>query len=547
MRNLIRPLLFVVALFISQAVAAQNPQWHWLQEVKGTEMISGSGIVVDASGNTLVAGTFNGTAVLGGVSLESRGDSDIFLAKYNENGEAIWVKQAGGGNGDLSWALTVDGSNNMLVAMLLGEGSVVGDSTLSAGGTYVAKYDENGNMLWVTQAGSFNPRDIAGDMSGNISLTGHFVDEISIGDTTLTSFGSLDILVARFDKDGNFLWAAQAGGTGLEIGASVAVDEMGASYVTGWFSEISSFNDTTLTSMGFGDTFIAKYDHLGNLLWVLQQGGSSGDSGVAIALDADGNILVFGEFWEEATYGGETLTSLGQFDLFLAKYDAAGKPLWVRQAGGPEGDHAHDLAIDAAGNCLIIGAFRGDVTFDTVMLSETGGGGDADIFTAKYGADGEFFWVEQSGGILEDFPSAIAAHSTGDAVLLGNYGGSAQFGGETLTSDGERDVVIARLGDMTTDVDPASSQPSAFQLHQNYPNPFNPQTRINYDLSENAHVKISIYNTAGQFIDVIVDERQSAGTHSVVWDASGFSAGVYFIKMVAGSGKVKTQKALLLK
>jgi len=133
----------------------------------------------------------------------------------------------------------------------------------------------------------------------------------------------------------NFLWVEQAGGTDIDIGRAIATDGSGNSIVTGEFSGTATFGDTTLTSDGSNDIFIAKYDGDGNFLWVEQAGGTDIDIGRAIATDGSGNSIVTGEFRGTATFGDTTLTSVGSsFDIFIAKYDGDGNFLWVVQAGG---------------------------------------------------------------------------------------------------------------------------------------------------------------------------------------------------------------------
>ena len=79
----------------------------------------------------------------------------------------------------------------------------------------------------------------------------------------------------------------------------------------------------------------------------------------------------------------------------------------------------------------------------------------------------------------------------------------------------------------------ADIMPRKYVLHQNYPNPFNPVTTIGYTLPEDARVKVEIYNTLGQVVDVLVDGEQDAGVHAVTWDGSDVSSGVYFYRIVA--------------
>ena len=83
-------------------------------------------------------------------------------------------------------------------------------------------------------------------------------------------------------------------------------------------------------------------------------------------------------------------------------------------------------------------------------------------------------------------------------------------------------------------------------LGQNYPNPFNPETIITYKLSINMDVNLSIYNTSGQKVATLVDQRQLAGEHTVKWDAKDFSSGIYLYKLRAGSTE-QSRKMILLR
>ena len=87
---------------------------------------------------------------------------------------------------------------------------------------------------------------------------------------------------------------------------------------------------------------------------------------------------------------------------------------------------------------------------------------------------------------------------------------------------------------------------AAFAVAQNAPNPFNPTTTINFTTPASGHVTVDVYNVAGQKVETLVNDIMSAGRHSVVWDASGFSNGVYFYTVKSGDIS-RTMKMTLLK
>jgi len=83
-------------------------------------------------------------------------------------------------------------------------------------------------------------------------------------------------------------------------------------------------------------------------------------------------------------------------------------------------------------------------------------------------------------------------------------------------------------------------------LHQNYPNPFNPVTVISYNLPENQNVTLEVYDVTSRRVAFLVNERQSAGTHQVHFDASNLASGVYLYRLSTGE-HIQTRKMVLVK
>ena len=93
---------------------------------------------------------------------------------------------------------------------------------------------------------------------------------------------------------------------------------------------------------------------------------------------------------------------------------------------------------------------------------------------------------------------------------------------------------------------PMANMPDDFALHQNYPNPFNPVTEIKYDLAEDVHVTLKVYNILGAEIATLVDADQPASFYTVQWDARDLATGVYFYALDTGNFKA-VKKMVLLK
>ena len=259
------------------------------------------------------------------------------------------------------------------------------------------------DFLWAQRAGGSGDDfgiGVATDNFGNIVVTGAFDGTASFATVTLTSEGLQDIFIAKYDAQGNLLWAKRAGGTGDDLGWGVATDGSDNIVVCGSFSGTAGFGDTTLTSMGGDDVFIAKYDGDGGLLWLQQVGGPATDGGTDLAFDSFGNIVVTGAFESTASFDDTTLTSVDAGDIFIAKYDRESRLLWARSAGGDDYDAALDIATDHKDAIVITGVFRETVTFgDTTLINVEIGVSDseADIFIAKYDRNGSFLWARHAG------------------------------------------------------------------------------------------------------------------------------------------------------
>jgi hypothetical protein len=311
---------------------------------------------------------------------------------------------------------------------------------------FIAKYDASGNVVWAKQSGGAGlemGRGIAVDGSGNCYITGYFDGSATFGSTTFTSSGSYDVFIAKYDAAGNFQWAARAGSSGEDFGRNIAVDGSGNSYITGTFRNLASFGSTTLTSSGDEDIFIARYDASGNVLWAKRAGGTNKDAAFGIAVDGSGNSYITGEFQGNATFGSTTLTSTSsQPDIFIARYDASGNVLWAKQAGGnSSGDYGRNIAVDGSGNSYITGEFEGSASFGNTTLTSSGG---VDIFVAKYDASGNVLWAKRAGGNLEERASGIDLDGSGNTYISGYFLGEASFGSITITSSGASDSIYCK-------------------------------------------------------------------------------------------------------
>jgi len=130
---------------------------------------------------------------------------------------------------------------------------------------------------------------------------------------------------------------------------------------------------------------------------------------------------------------------------------------------------------------------------------------------------------------------------------LAVVGNEVYVGGAFISAGGVSAIGVARWNSGTSRVEQLSpTAPKTFLLEQNYPNPFNPSTTIRYQLPVASEVKLEVYDVLGKKIATLVNERQSAGSYQVVWNASGLSSGTYFYRLQAGTF-VETKKMIMVK
>lgn len=240
----------------------------------------------------------------------------------------------------------------------------------------------------------------------------------------------------------------KGGGTGWDAGKAVAVAADGSILVTGNFQGTASFGSTTLTSAGAYDVFVGKISAAGTWLWALRAGGTGDDDGRGISASSDGSVLITGSFSDSATFGSTTLTSSGVADIFTAKVSSSGSWTWVTKAGASNYDYGNGIVAAPDGSALVTGQFA---SFAAKFGSTTfNSSGNYDVFIAKISAAGTWLWAVRAGGSNIDESHAVALLPGGGAAITGIFTGTATFGSTTLTSAGNTDMFIARISDSGT-------------------------------------------------------------------------------------------------
>jgi len=560
MKRINSPVTFIFLVlfwFSGNTISAQNPSWVWAKSATGSEE-SGS-IATDQSGNSFAAGKFTGSSVTFGthtlVNEDASGlTSDLFLVKYDADGNVVWAK---GAFTDMNMAdgaasVTTDNTGNIYMTGSFSSDTIkfgnfpVKNKFYTKDDIFIVKFNPAGNALWARSAGGTMydyGRSIAVDGSGNVFVTGSFQWSMNIG-TYLesddhTNGSHNDVFLAKYNSDGNFMWAVNAEGSYSDIPESVTTDDKGNVYVTGRFNShyltfgthmITNFNASGTPEFIPEDIFLVKYDGNGNCLWAKSAGGNNTEAGSSVKVDLDGSIFLTG-YYKSPVFkiGNSTLTNFetagARNDLFIAKLDGSGNVIWANSSGGSGDDCAYSVAIEN-NNVYQAGYFSSStITFGTVTLTLND---PSNCFIARYDKDGKASWVLTSLGDSQIKAQSISLDAAGNAFITGNFSGPVNFGTSGLSDNG---IFVAKAvtGNLSEIID--TDKTSTIKT---YPNP----AKFSIGLETSDQSEVEIYNSSGIFIKRILTNSCKTDI-----DLSDLPDGIYIFKIISG-GKTELKKII---
>lgn len=388
-------------------VAPSSAQ-QWVRQFGTSGTDNGYSSTIDGAGNVYVAGEMSGNG---------------FVSKYNSSGQQLWQRTLPINGTDIVHDIAVDGAGNYYVA-----GAYNLSATASDG--FIAKYDSNGNQLWltgiVTTAAGAPALDAATgitiDSRGNVFAAGFLQASV------FQSFQG-DAFVAKLNGTTGQLMAEFGGGDGIatyngsksqsDAAAKVAVDSSGNVYIAG-ISDATLSTRTPDNLFQGGNAFVASFNSNGSLRWQ-----NTLDSNT-IQQDFARDLVVSGD----AVYiAGQTTTALpgssfaGGVDGFVAKYSTGGSRQWLKQLGTSGVEEAQAITVDGSGRIYVTGR-----TNQSLFGSYFGG---YDVFVAIYDSNGNLSKGTQLGTLRNDKASGVAA--TGSGVYLtgqteGTFAGSSAQG-----------------------------------------------------------------------------------------------------------------------
>ncbi len=535
----------------------------------------GGALALDNSGSIYVIGEYTGCErandeqngmTLGGLP-------NIVVAKYDEHGTRLYYRRIGSPYGvQTGTGIAVDNAGNMCITgRFTGSFSFGGDPLVSAGSfdTFVAKLDSEFGHVWsfgVGGSGSDTGKAIAMDSSGNVIVLGAFSDTVDFGGGPITAAGYTDIFLVKYDGDGQHRWSHGIGGSLRDEGASIALDDAGNIFATGYFGAEVDFGGGPLSSAGSADIFLAKYDQAGAHIWSRRFGDATQDEGLGVSLREDGVVIGTGIFGGVIDFGGGPYTTSGFADIYLAAFSE--KVTISAHLDIKPGSCVNPLSLtpfdtpsrskkERKGGVLtvaILGTEDFDVSeIDMSSLRLENASALRYAFTdlaapaptesacdcSSEGRDG--FMDVTVKFQKSDVVATLGPAKSGDIVTLtltGQLNDGTQFEASDCVRIVGGETEIHDLG-VPRDVGQVLLQPAT-------PNPFNPVTRIGYILHRESFVRLAVFDVKGRLIEELVAANQLAGEHVVEWDAKRASSGIYFARIVAGSA-IDTRKLVLLK
>jgi hypothetical protein len=428
--------------------ARGGPALDWGRRFGGHQSHYVESIAVDPSGNTLVTGHVGG---------------DLLVLKVSPIGEQLFLKRFESLADERGTRIVSDRAGHIIVAGVAAGGRNADGQKLERGDQMVLfQLDPAGGLIWSKTFGGPDdqrPWGLAVDQKGNIVVAGELQGSINFGGGPLESEGGPDIVVAKFDTDGNHLFSRRFGNAGYQYAHSVAVDASGDIALVGILNGALDFGRgvSVSTQDERDEILVAKLNASGDPLWAKCLGPSGFFRGFfsnyqhshAIAMDTAGNILVTGAYSGKIVFdgpdrAGASLDATQGTDLFVAKLSPSGNHLWSRRLGGANTQTGLGIAAGSDSSLVVSGALSGTAEACGVTLAHEGAG---DALVIKLDSAGNGLWTRRFGDDQTQRGEAVAVDPSGAVILAVSGMGAVDFGDGRLDTGGEYSIFLAKLKD----------------------------------------------------------------------------------------------------
>lgn len=399
------------------------------------------------------------------VSLSSIGYRDLFIAKYSSDGELLWAEHAGADFDMICYAyshnIAVDDQGNAFITGQFWKQVVIGDNHLVAenyGDIFAAKYSPDGEVLWANKLNcSYHgrARQISLDNDGNVYIAGLFEEEhITFPDTTFYATAPEEV---KTGKQSSNNYPQEQLFNYQEIKNIENKDK----------NKEEANPDKDIFIPIVEDCFLAKYNSDGEYVWARHISGTQDEQPWAIETDNLGNIylginwmdnITIGDFTYEAAMGGADIT---YYDFSIAKFNSDGIAEWVLQeAADTPYAWINDISVDNAGRIFAVGRFFSFATLGGELYLD---GTNINGFVAAYNLNGEILDAINIQGSEYSNPSVSLSSISalhGNQIIAGNFSPDVILGDELHNSQGYNDFFISKISMETPFTSNSNSGPA---------------------------------------------------------------------------------------
>lgn len=473
MQQKIRTWYLIFALLLPTLPALAQTGYVWTNSVGGPNFSEfGLDVACDPLGNVILVGEYLDQCRIGDSVYATLGDNDMFIAKYDPQGNPLWVRVQGSPQLDRLYGVDAGPEGDIYIA---GYGKVnfpMQRTSIHARDALIARYRPNGDLAWGHNLDGdifSEAQDIVGLADRGCYVTGEYETTTWLDSDTLEGNGGADAYLMRYDSAGNYLWGRTIGGSLNDKPWALGVDAQENVYLGGLFSSSMMVGNDLLISAGGSDAFIAKFDPNGTPVWAKAFHGPLNDFVFAMKTSPGGATYFAGTFETELVFGSDTLTGSSGDDIFYGKLDPQGDLLWWHAATGSSIDAAQDLEIDCQENVYIGGYFFGTLNWDTVSVVSAG---FDDMFFSKLDSAGNLIFFETS-----HYPDTRDVFGLGvdpaqNLLLTGAFIQLIDLGGDTIQAvNNSIDIFLTKYATRNTEIqlDSLTGSPfcggDQFQVH----------------------------------------------------------------------------------
>lgn len=523
-------LIYIYLLLSTLHIFSQEYNLDWAKSISGGSNVQIRENVIDSDNNIYVTGNFIGSVdfdpssnnyILTSPTSTNNNNNDIFIAKYNVDGNLVWAKQLiGSGIADYGLSIDLDSNGNIYTTGYFSQNvdfnpSPSGYNSINVNGfphAYLLKLDNNGNYIWAKHIVS-SASSIARKVkihNNNIFLTGSFYGnsdfDFSSNIYQLSSNSTQeDGFIAKYNLDGDFIWAKKYGGTGVgEILQGINFDSNNNIYATGYIRASTTTGSTLIdgiTSVQFfgqDDILIIKTNDLGELIWTKSFGSSNYDySWGDVSIDNNDNIYIIGQFRNTIDFNDDpSITfNLSTYFIsgFLLKLNSNGVFQNAIKIGG-NGDYTPCIqSLISQNQITIFGQFSDTVDFDnSINNSVLSSSGQEDLYILNLDLNLNFLNVKKIGGNANQYFGG-GSYKNGNLYITGSFNGNTNFdligSSNILIPVGNYDSFITKYSAPLLNHNTFTSPKSKI-----YPNPF----YSSIDIESSNLNKVEIYDSFGK-------------------------------------------------